>query len=111
MRLRRLGQTARANKQTRQGHSKIDRGRETGGMKSEELGPSLLAAFAHVPDMHSPCAPDSGRPVHIRFPTAPQAVLYVPARRDGAGEMPAHTTSPSRLAPPTNPRHTRPLLF
>src|SRR5260221_11129718 len=80
-------------------------------MKSEELGPSLLAAFAHVPDMHSPCAPDSGRPVHIRVPTAPQAVLYVPARRGWAGEMPAHPTCSSRVGALSKPRECGYLFF
>src|SRR5258708_32396556 len=80
-------------------------------MKSEELRPSLLAAFAHVLDMHSPCAPDSGRPVHIRVPTAPQAVLYVPARRGCAGEMPAHPTCSSRVGALSKPRECGYLFF
>src|SRR5258708_1999267 len=66
-------------------------------MKSEELGPSLLAAFAHVPDMHSPCAPDSGRPVHIRGPTAPQAVLYVPARCSRKKGVGRHLAGPPHV--------------
>src|SRR5690349_9271903 len=36
-----------------QGHSKIDSGCETGRMKTDEIGPSLLAAFARVPDVRS----------------------------------------------------------
>src|SRR5260370_39006067 len=56
-------------------------------MKREGLGPSLTAAVAPVPDMHAPCAPDAGRPVHLRVPTAPQAVLSVRARSGLAGEM------------------------
>jgi hypothetical protein len=73
-------------------------------MNREELGPSLLADFAHVPDLHSPCAPDSGRPVYIRVPTAPQAALYVRARRGWAGEMPAHPTCSFRVGALSKPQ-------
>ena len=87
-----------------QGHSKIDRGRETGGMTSEELGPSLLAAVAHVPDMHSPCAPDSGRTVHIRGSNcAPGRALCSRKKRVGRPDA-AHPTCSFRVGALSKPQ-------
>ena len=94
-----------------QGPAKIDSGWQTSGMEADEIGPSLLAAFARVPDVRSRHGRRYPLPALLTLATAamlcgarslyaisqwgrlqPEAVRHALGFIEGDGAMPAATT-------------------